>query len=72
MAARPVPVYIVQMMMLQGINTSLCVGFSVAEARLGLRATQGNMDAAANFINEKRELRAESRRQAKKEKILRE
>lgn len=42
----------------------------MAEARLGLRATHGDVNLAANYINENREKRAESRKKALAEKIL--
>ncbi|GLV37083.1 uncharacterized protein CBL_02086 [Carabus blaptoides fortunei] len=46
------------------------LGFSVAEARLGLRATHGNVDAAAEYINENREQRTKSRKKALEDWIL--
>lgn len=46
------------------------LGYSIAEARLGLRATNGDVNLAANYINEKREKRAQSRRKAKADRIL--
>ncbi|KAF5282197.1 hypothetical protein FQR65_LT02894 [Abscondita terminalis] len=46
------------------------LGYSAAEARLGLRATHGDVNLAANYINENREKRAESRRKAMAERIL--
>lgn len=45
-------------------------GFSAAEARLGLRATNGDVNTAANYINENREKRAQSRRKAKADRIF--
>lgn len=46
------------------------LGFSTAEARLGLRATHGDVNLAANYITENRQSRVESRRKAKAERIL--
>lgn len=46
------------------------MGFSIAESRIGLRATQGDINLAANYINENRERRRESRKRAKAEEIL--
>lgn len=45
-------------------------GYSPAEARLGLRATHGDVNLAANYINEQREKRTESRKKAIAETIL--
>lgn len=45
-------------------------GYSVAEARLGLRATNGDVNLAANYINENRKIRSESRKRAMADKIL--
>lgn len=42
----------------------------MAEARLGLRATGGDVNMAANYIDENRQKRYESRKKAKAEKIL--
>lgn len=47
------------------------LGYSAAEARLGLRATNGDVNIAANYINENREKRAQSRRKAKADRIFR-
>ncbi|KRT81584.1 Ubiquitin [Oryctes borbonicus] len=46
------------------------LGYSPAEARLGLRATNGDINMAANYINEKRNAREESRRKAMAERIF--
>ncbi|KAK4886374.1 hypothetical protein RN001_002645 [Aquatica leii] len=46
------------------------LGYSAAEARLGLRATRGDVNLAANYINENREKRTESRRKAMAERII--
>ncbi|KAK5643497.1 hypothetical protein RI129_007342 [Pyrocoelia pectoralis] len=46
------------------------LGYSAAEARLGLRVMHGDVNRAANYINENREKRMESRRKAHAEKIL--
>lgn len=46
------------------------LGFSIAEARLGLRATFGNVDAAAEYINEQREKRTNSRKKNLEEFLL--
>lgn len=43
------------------------LGYSVAEARIGLRATQGNVNAAAEYINNNREKRIESRKKTQEE-----
>lgn len=45
-------------------------GYSPAEARLGLRATNDDINLAANYINENRRNRSESRRKAMADKIL--
>ncbi|XP_018565233.1 NEDD8 ultimate buster 1 isoform X2 [Anoplophora glabripennis] len=45
-------------------------GYSPAEATLGLRATKGDVNYAANYINETKEKRAERRKKAKAEEIL--
>lgn len=44
------------------INCFSFVGYSVAEARIGLRATQGDVNAAAEYINTNRQKRKESRK----------
>lgn len=46
------------------------LGFSPAEARLGLRATNGDVNLAANYITENRKSRSEKRRRAMADKIL--
>ncbi|KAK9870279.1 hypothetical protein WA026_006366 [Henosepilachna vigintioctopunctata] len=46
------------------------LGYTITEARIGLRATHGDINAAANYINEVREKKKESRRKAKAEEIL--
>ncbi|KAJ8922694.1 hypothetical protein NQ315_007727 [Exocentrus adspersus] len=46
------------------------LGYSPAEATLGLRATKGDVNLAANYINENKEKRAERRKKAKAEEIL--
>ncbi|XP_018565232.1 NEDD8 ultimate buster 1 isoform X1 [Anoplophora glabripennis] len=46
------------------------LGYSPAEATLGLRATKGDVNYAANYINETKEKRAERRKKAKAEEIL--
>lgn len=52
---------------LQSINI---LGYSAAEATLGLRATKEDVNQAANYINETKEKRAERRKKAKAEEIL--
>lgn len=53
------------------LNTSvILVGYSPAEARLGLRATNGEINSAANYINENRKLRQESRQKGVAERIF--
>lgn len=46
------------------------LGYSAAEATLGLRATKGDVNHAANYINETKEKRTERRKKAKAEEIL--
>ncbi|XP_065159726.1 NEDD8 ultimate buster 1-like [Atheta coriaria] len=46
------------------------LGFSEAEGRIGLRATNGDVNQAANYINENRNKRIEARKKALAEKIL--
>ncbi|KAF5302202.1 hypothetical protein FQA39_LY10241 [Lamprigera yunnana] len=46
------------------------LGYSAIEGRIGLRATHGDINLAANYINENREKRAEHRKKAMAEKIL--
>ncbi|KAK9728684.1 UBA/TS-N domain [Popillia japonica] len=55
----------------QSLQNLVELGYSHAEARLGLRATNGDVNMAANYINEKRNLREESRRKAVAESIFR-
>ncbi|XP_066154361.1 NEDD8 ultimate buster 1-like [Euwallacea fornicatus] len=45
-------------------------GYSVAEARLGLRATSGDVNAAANYIHETRQTRLESRKKNLAQELL--
>lgn len=49
------------------VNRYSFPGFSVAEARIGLRATQGDVNAAAEYINSNREKRKESRKKTLQE-----
>lgn len=46
------------------------LGYTEAEARLGLRTMKGDTNRAANYINENREKRAESRKKALAAQIL--
>ncbi|CAH1111063.1 unnamed protein product [Psylliodes chrysocephalus] len=46
------------------------LGFSIKEATIGLRAARGDVNNAANYINENRNKRAEGRRKAQAEAIL--
>ncbi|XP_063904141.1 NEDD8 ultimate buster 1-like [Zophobas morio] len=46
------------------------LGYSMAEARLGLRATGGDVNKAANYIDENRNSRVQARQKAKAEEIL--
>ncbi|CAH1183807.1 unnamed protein product [Ceutorhynchus assimilis] len=46
------------------------LGYTTAEARLGLRATKGDVNRAANYINENRQKRYEARKKALAQKIL--
>lgn len=52
------------------IIINFIVGYSTAESRLGLRATNGDVNMAANYINEQRNSREESRRKAMAERIF--
>ncbi|KAG5898600.1 hypothetical protein JTB14_020976 [Gonioctena quinquepunctata] len=45
------------------------LGYTMAEATIGLRATKGDVNQAANYINENREKRAESRKKAQAQAI---
>ncbi|GJQ65644.1 hypothetical protein Trydic_g7734 [Trypoxylus dichotomus] len=55
----------------QSVLILIELGYSPAEARLGLRATSGDTNMAANYINEKRNAREESRRRAMAQRIFR-
>ncbi|KAL3266981.1 hypothetical protein HHI36_011129 [Cryptolaemus montrouzieri] len=46
------------------------LGYTMAEARIGLRATHGDINSAAVYLNELREKKIESRKKAKAEEIL--
>lgn len=46
------------------------LGYSTAEARLGLRATGGDVNRAANYIDENRNKRNQIRQKAMAEDIL--
>lgn len=46
------------------------LGFTPAEARLGLRASGGDVNMAANYIKENRDKRAQSRHKTLTEEIL--
>lgn len=48
----------------------LFIGYTSAEATVGLRATKGDINRAANYINENREKREESRKKAQAALIL--
>eukprot|EP00088_Acartia_fossae_P040449 TRINITY_DN4212_c1_g1_i3.p1 TRINITY_DN4212_c1_g1~~TRINITY_DN4212_c1_g1_i3.p1 ORF type:complete len:599 (-),score=158.24 TRINITY_DN4212_c1_g1_i3:71-1867(-) len=47
------------------------MGYSVGESRLGLRAAQGNLEAAVNHINNRREEREDIRKKEAEERELR-
>ncbi|KAH1021119.1 hypothetical protein HUJ04_010676 [Dendroctonus ponderosae] len=53
----------------ESIAMLLEIGFSAAEARLGLRATKGNVNEAADYISENRRKRYEARKKALAEEI---
>ncbi|XP_017786939.1 PREDICTED: NEDD8 ultimate buster 1-like [Nicrophorus vespilloides] len=46
------------------------LGYTVPEARLGLRSTHGDVNLAANYINDNRNKRIDSRKKALTEKLL--
>ncbi|XP_014464563.1 NEDD8 ultimate buster 1 [Alligator mississippiensis] len=50
------------------VNCLLLLGFSPQEARLGLRATSGDVDRAADLISNRRETKAEIRREERKKR----
>ncbi|XP_028146544.1 NEDD8 ultimate buster 1 [Diabrotica virgifera virgifera] len=52
------------------VVTLIELGYTSKEATLGLRAARGNVNEAANYINENREKRAEGRKKAEAEAIL--
>ncbi|XP_056638844.1 NEDD8 ultimate buster 1-like isoform X1 [Diorhabda sublineata] len=54
----------------QSLVTLVELGYTTTEATLGLRATRGDVNRAANYINENREKREEARKKAKAEAIL--
>lgn len=54
----------------QSLVTLIELGYTTTEATLGLRATRGDINQAANYINESREKREEGRKKAKAEAIL--
>ncbi|KAJ8984421.1 hypothetical protein NQ317_012484 [Molorchus minor] len=55
----------------QSVMALVELGYTPAEATLGLRATNGDVNLSANYIKENREKRAEGRKRAKAEEILR-
>ncbi|CAG9859185.1 unnamed protein product [Phyllotreta striolata] len=52
------------------IMTLVELGYTTKEATIGLRATRGDVNRAANYINENRNKRVEGRRKAEAEAIL--
>lgn len=54
----------------ESMSTLIELGFSPAEARLGLRTHHGDLNLAANYINENRLKRSEARKKALAEEIL--
>ncbi|KAL1505617.1 hypothetical protein ABEB36_005141 [Hypothenemus hampei] len=54
----------------ESVSSLVELGYSLAEARLGLRATGGDVTLAVNYIDENREKRYESRRKALAEEVL--
>nr|CAI5842294.1 unnamed protein product [Callosobruchus analis] len=54
----------------QSVLSLVELGYTSTEATLGLRATNGDVNQAANYINENREKRAQSRKKAKAEAEL--
>ncbi|CAH0561061.1 unnamed protein product [Brassicogethes aeneus] len=53
-----------------GLMSLVELGFSPAEARLGLRVSRGDVNRAANFVNENREKRKEARQKAMADEIM--
>nr|CAH7722938.1 unnamed protein product [Callosobruchus chinensis] len=54
----------------QSVTLLVELGYTPTEATLGLRATNGDVNLAANYINENREKRAQCRKKAKAEAEL--